>query len=50
LGRNGANEHAAQRDTIDISSMHTEADDAPSELIHDDEYPAALQQNGFTPK
>lgn len=30
--------------------MHTEADDASRELIHDDEYPVALQKSGFAPK
>jgi hypothetical protein len=30
--------------------MHTEADDASSELIHNDEYPVVLQKNGFTSK
>jgi hypothetical protein len=39
-----------QGDTIYISSMDAKADDAPSELIHDDEYPVAIQKNGFTPK
>ncbi len=31
-------------------SVHTETYDAPSELIHDHEYPVALQVNGFTPE
>jgi hypothetical protein len=39
-----------QGDTIYISSMDAKADDAPSELIHDDEYPVAIQMSGFTPK
>ena len=39
-----------ETNTIDIAGMHAEADDAPSELIHDDEYPVALQMNGFTTK
>jgi len=30
--------------------MDAKADDAPSELIHNDQYPVALQQNGFAPK
>jgi hypothetical protein len=40
----------ARGDTIDITGMHTETYDAPSELIHDHEHPVALQVNGFTPK
>ena len=34
--------------TIDISGVHTETYDAPSELINDHEHPVALQVNGFT--
>jgi hypothetical protein len=30
--------------------MDTKSDDAPSELVHDYEYPVAIQKNGFTPK
>jgi len=36
--------------TIDIAGVHIETDDAPSKLIHDEEYPVAFQQNGFTPR
>ncbi len=47
---NGLVEHASQRDTIDIASLHTEADDPPRELVHDDNDPVGLQQNGLAPK
>jgi hypothetical protein len=30
--------------------MDSKADDAPSELIHNNEHPMALQKNGFTPE
>ena len=30
--------------------MDAKADGAPSELVHDDEDPMTLHQNGFTPK
>jgi hypothetical protein len=40
----------AQGDTIDIAGMDPKTDDATSELIHNDEYPVALQKYGFTPK
>jgi len=50
LGGNGRVEHAAEGDTIDLTGMHTETDNAPCELIHDDEHPVALQKNRFTPK
>lgn len=29
--------------------MNIEANNASSELIHDDEYPVAVQKNGLTP-
>jgi len=38
----------AQGDTIDIARKDAKADDAPGELIHDDEYPVAHQKNGFS--
>ncbi len=40
-------EHSAQRWSVDGSSMYTEANDSSRELIHDDEYPMALQNEGF---
>ena len=43
-------EHATKGDTVNITSMDTKSDDAPSELVHDHEYPVAIQTNGFTPK
>src|SRR5210317_1921159 len=30
--------------------MDTKSDDAPSELVHNHEYPVTIQKNGFTPK
>lgn len=47
---NGFVEHASQRDTIDIASLHTEADDPPRELVHGDNDPVCVQQNGLAPK
>ena len=46
----GVVEHSAQRYSIDISSLYSEADDPASELIHHDEYPVRLQHDGFTAK
>ena len=43
-------EHAAERRTIDYPGLHSEADDAASELIHDDHYPMALEDQRFTTK
>ncbi len=43
-------EHATKGNTVDIASVDAKADDAPTELIHDNEHPVALQKNGFTPK
>jgi hypothetical protein len=42
LGRDGCLEHTAEGDTIHITGMYTEADNASSELIHYDEHPVAL--------
>ncbi len=39
---NGSIEHAAKSSAINITGMNAESDDAPSELIHDDEYPVAV--------
>ena len=36
--------------TFLLDSMDTKSDDAPSELVHDHEYPVAIQENRFTPK
>ncbi len=44
----GIVEHPAEGGTIDISSMHPEADDAPGELIHDQKDPVGLEHHGFT--
>ncbi len=40
-------EHSAQRWSIDGPSLYTEANDSARELIHDDEYPMALENEGF---
>jgi hypothetical protein len=50
LIENGPIEHAAQSDTIDIAGMHTEADNAPRELIHYNEDAMRPQRDGFTAK
>ena len=44
LFRNGAIEHAAQSDPIDIASMHTEANNATRKLVHYYQHPMAIQQ------
>ena len=41
-------EHPAQRWSIDRPSLYTEANDSARELIHDDEYPMALEYERFT--
>jgi len=43
-------EHSTQGHTIDITGMHAETYDAPSAVIHEQEYPVALQVNVFTAK
>lgn len=50
LGRGSLVEHAAEGNTIDVASVDAKTDDAPRELVHDDEHPVALQENGFAPK
>ncbi len=41
-------EHSAERWSIDGPSLYTKANDLARELIHDDEYPMALEYEGFT--
>ncbi len=43
-------EHTTKRHAVYIAGMHSEADDPPRRLIHDDENPVHLQGDGFTPK
>ena len=43
-------EHSAQRWSIDGSSLNSEANDSARELIHDDEYPMAFENEGFATK
>ena len=50
LVRDSQIEKTTQGDPIDITGMDTQADDAARELVHDHEYPVALQKNGFTAK
>ena len=50
LAGSGTVEHAAQRDAVHIVSVYPEANDPPSELIHDDDHPMGVQQNGLTAK
>ncbi len=40
-------EHSTQRWSVDGSSLYTEANDSARELIHDDEYPMAFENEGF---
>jgi len=40
-------EHSAERWSIDSPSLNTKATDSARELIHDDEYPMAVQNEGF---
>jgi len=40
-------EHQAQRWSIDGPGLYSEANDSARELIHDDEHPMALQNEGF---
>jgi hypothetical protein len=49
LDRDGRVEHTAEGDTNNIARMDAKADDAPSELIHDNAHSMALQKNGLTP-
>ena len=41
-------EHSTQRWSVDGSSLYTETNDSARKLIHDDEYPMALENEGFT--
>jgi hypothetical protein len=50
LGGDGCIEHATQGRTINTTSMKTETENSPSELIHDHQHPVALYVNGSTPK
>ncbi len=43
-------EHTTKRHAVYIAGMHSEADDPPSELIHNDENPVRLQGDGFAAK
>lgn len=43
-------EHAAEGRTIDHARLHGEADDAASELIHDDHHPMGFEDQRFTTK
>lgn len=47
---NGSGEPVAYRGTVDLAGVHTETDDAPSERVHDDKDPVALEQNRLTAK
>jgi hypothetical protein len=50
LSGNGGVEHPTEGDTIDIPCMPTEANEAPRELVHDDEYPLGVEYNGLATK
>jgi len=47
---NGGVEHAAQVDARHGPRVHADANEATSELIHDDEHPIAPQHEGFAAK
>lgn len=40
-------EHSAQRRSIDGSSLYSETNDPPRELIHDDQDPMGIENEGF---
>jgi len=50
LSGDGVIKHSAQGYPIDRTRLNAEADDAPSELIHNDEDPMRPQCDGFTAK
>jgi hypothetical protein len=47
---NGAVEHPTECDTIDLSRMDAEANDAARVLIHDDQDPVGPQRGRFAPE
>ena len=44
--RDSAVEHSTQGNTVHITSMHAEANDAPCELIHDHKHPVQFNTAG----
>ena len=47
MAADGAIEHPARGDTIDVGGFDTEADDAAAENVHDQHYPMAAQEDRF---
>ncbi len=43
-------EHATKSHAVHMAGVHTETDDSPSKLIHNDENSVRFQGDGFTPK
>ena len=50
LAGTDTNEHPAYRDAIDADGFDAEANNAPSEDIHDEHHPMAAQKDGFAAK
>jgi hypothetical protein len=50
LPGHGAVEDSTDRHSIEVTGLSFEADDALGELVHNDEYPMGVQQNGLTAK
>ena len=43
-------EHTAKGGTVDITGMNANVDDSPCELIHDNQDPVGLEENGLAPE
>ncbi len=50
LSECGPIEHLAKRGAIGIAGMHTKADEPPGELVHDNQDPVGLEENGLAPE
>src|ERR1700737_1751640 len=47
LAADGAIEHPADRDTVEVCRRDAEANNTPREKVHHHQHPIALQPNGF---
>ena len=50
LPSSGVIEHTAQCGSIDVAAMNSDPDYAARELVHDDQHPVTLNNDGLAPK
>ena len=50
LAMNGRVEHPTEVGTIDCNGLHADSDQPSGELVHDDEHPVALKDDGLASK